>query len=136
MPDIPHSQSIVARCEKGLNWTNIEEFIVIEELIDMHGTRVKRFFISVPAAITAAVIGASVVGTASVVAATQIAKAETKCIVKTESDHRILDKENSLINALHLNNISVAIAKTQDRQKFMAMQCDHHRQQQLSQLLQ
>ena len=48
-----------------MNWTNIEEFIVIEELIDMHGTRVKRFFISVPAAITAAVVGASVVGTAS-----------------------------------------------------------------------
>ena len=38
MPEIPRSQSVIARCEQGKNWTNIEEFTIIEEIIDNKGT--------------------------------------------------------------------------------------------------
>ena len=103
-------------------WARKEEFVVIEEIIDARGTREKRFIISVPTAIIATVVGALVIGTTSVVAATEIASAEAHRIIEEESIRRIIDKENALINDLKLNNISVTIAKGLDKLKFMATQ--------------
>ena len=94
IPEIPCLQSVIARCEQNMNWTKIEGFTIDKEIIDNKGTDVsrspeKRFVISVPTAVIAAIVGALVIGTTSVVAATKIATTEAQRIVEEESFHRM-----------------------------------------------
>ena len=92
------------------------------KLIERGGTHAKQLIITVPAAIIATVVGSLSVGTASIVAAKQIASSEAERIVQEESNQWIIDKENALINNLTLNNVSIVLGKSLDKYKFIMTQ--------------
>ena len=108
-----------------MNWTSSEGFTIDREIIDNKGTDAvweKRFIVSIPSAVIAAIIGTLVIGSTSVIAATEIATSEAQRVVEEESARRVVDKENTLTNNIKLANVSTGLGKGLDTLNYKTTQ--------------